>query len=346
SQQQKIWFVASSEPGVASALTKPSAKSRVYRGGRPMRLNIFGIAAIVCGMIGLTTLPRESVAQGLLGNLPRNETLILENPEGTIKNAGWFNIWAINAGSQSNGLQQAALDTLWYIDPNRGLDGVWQNSLAAGKPVYNADFTEMIVNLRRGIFWSDGVEFTAADVVYTVETQIKHKNMRGSAAPGLNVDAVEATDPYNIRFKLKKPNSRFHALFTVRWNAVWIMPKHVFEKVEDPLKFDFNKPVSLGAYVLHNFDPDGRWYIWRLRDDWQRTTIGAYGKPGLKYLAYVDPGPPDKRVIAQMNHELDVIHDVAPEGMFTLAKQSKSSVAWFKGFPYVHPDPTLPALIF
>jgi peptide/nickel transport system substrate-binding protein len=149
-----------------------------------------------------------------------------------------------------------------------------------------------------------------------------------------------------VRFKLKKPNSRFHALFTVRWNAIWIMPKHVFEKVEDPLKFDFNKPVSLGAYVLHNYDPDGRWYIWQLREDWQRTTLGAYGKPGPKYLAYVDPGPPDKRVIAQMNHELDVIHDVAPEGMFTLAKQSKSSVSWFKGFPYAHPDPTLPALIF
>ena len=124
------------------------------------------------------------------------------------------------------------------------------------------------------------------------------------------------------------------------------MPKHVFEKVEDPLKFDFNKPVSLGAYVLHSYDTDGRWYIWRLREDWQRTTLARYGTPGPKYLAYVDPGPPDKRVIAQMNHELDVIHDVAPEGMFTLAKQSKSSVAWFKGFPYAHPDPTLPALIF
>jgi peptide/nickel transport system substrate-binding protein len=81
--------------------------------------------------LGLVTSSRELLAQGGLANLPRNETLILENPEGTIKYAGWFNIWAINAGSQSNGLQQAALDTLWYIDPNRGLDGVWQNSLAA-----------------------------------------------------------------------------------------------------------------------------------------------------------------------------------------------------------------------
>ena len=44
-----------------------------------------------------------------------------------------------------------------------------------------------------------------------------------------------------------------------------------------------------------------------------------------------------------MNHELDIIHDISPEGMFTLAKQSKSSHGWFNGFPYAHPDPTLPA---
>ena len=38
-----------------------------------------------------------------ISNLPRNQILIVENPEGTIKNAGWFNIWAINAGGQSTG---------------------------------------------------------------------------------------------------------------------------------------------------------------------------------------------------------------------------------------------------
>ena len=59
------------------------------------------------------------------GDVPRNETLIVENPEGTIKNAGWFNIWAVNAGGRSTGLQQLAVDTLWYIDPDHGLDGAW-----------------------------------------------------------------------------------------------------------------------------------------------------------------------------------------------------------------------------
>ena len=83
-----------------------------------------------------------------------------------------------------------------------------------------------------------------------------------------------------------------------------------------------------------------------LRDDWEKTTIARFGKPGPKYVAYTDPGPPDKRVIAQLNHQLDIIHDTSPEGMFTLAKQSKSSHGWFGGFPYAHPDPTLPAVIF
>src|SRR3984893_9554254 len=117
-----------------------------------MKRRVSWAIALLSAVFALVTVSREPLAQGALANLPRNETLILENPEGTIKNAGWFNIWAINAGSQSNGLQQAALDTLWYIDPNRGLEGVWTNSLAADKPIYNADFTQMTVKLRHGIY--------------------------------------------------------------------------------------------------------------------------------------------------------------------------------------------------
>ncbi|MDH3664163.1 MAG: ABC transporter substrate-binding protein, partial [Alphaproteobacteria bacterium] len=236
-------------------------------------------------------------AQGTISNLPREETIIIENPEGTIKNPSWFNYWAVNAGGRSTGLHQLGLDTLWYIDPDYGLDGVWDNSLAADKPQYNEDFTEMTVKLRDGIYWSDGVEFTADDVVYTIDAHKNTDGLRWSAAVQINVDSVSAPDPYTVVFKLKKPNSRFHALFTVRWNALWIMPKHVFEQAEDINQFDFNPPVSLGPYVMHSYDPNGKWFIWEKREDWQRTTLARYGEPGPKYAAYIDPGPPDKRVI-------------------------------------------------
>ena len=168
-------------------------------------------------------------------DVPRNETLIVENPEGTIKNAGWFNIWAVNAGGQSTGLHQLAMDTFWFIDPEHGLNGVWDNSLASEPPIYNADFTEMTVKLRPGIYWSDGVEFTADDVIFTINTHLKTNELIRSAQVQLNVDSISAPDKSTVVFKLKKPNSRFHALFTVRWNAMWIMPKHVFEG-KDPLQ--------------------------------------------------------------------------------------------------------------
>jgi len=292
-------------------------------------------------MIGATAQAQNATPSGV----PRNETLIVENPEGTIKNAGWFNIWAVNAGGRSTGLHQLAMDTLWYIDPDHGIDGVWDNSLASEPPIYNDDFTEMTVKLRPGIFWSDGVEFTADDVVFTVDTHINTASLERSALIQLNVESVSAPDPNTVVFKLKKPNSRFHTIFTVRWNALWIMPKHAFEG-QDPLTFDFNPPVSLGAYTLHGYDPNGQWFTWEKRPDWERTTLGRFGEPGPRYVTYLDPGPPDKRVIAQLNHELDVIHDTSPEGVFTLMRESSDSVGWFDGFPYGHPDPTLPQIIF
>ncbi len=208
-----------------------------------------------------------ALAQTDLTELPREQTLIVENPEGTIKNANWFNYWSVNAGGRSTGLQQLCMDTLWYVDSDRGLDGAWDNSLAAEPPQYNEDFTEMTVKLRDGITWSDGEPFTADDLVFTVNT---HKNTNGlywSAPIQINVDEVTATDPQTVVFKLKKPNSRFHIIFTVRWNALWMMPEHVFADAGDPLRFAFNPPVCLGPYKLRGFDPNGKWFTWVKRDD-------------------------------------------------------------------------------
>ena len=276
----------------------------------------------------------------------RRETLILENPTGRVTPADDFNRWRPGTATASTGLQQIALDALWYIDPDAGIDGVWDNALAAEKPIYNDDFTQMTVKLRPGLYWSDGVEFTADDLFYTVDVQMKNPGFASSGTFNGNVEKMEMPDKYTVVFTLKEPNSRFHAFFTVRWGAVFMMPKHIFEKEADPLAFKFNPPVSLSAYTLKDFDPNGSWYLWQRREDWQKTSLGRFGEPGPKYAMYIDPGPSDKRVIAQMQHDLDVIHDLTPEGRITLAKNSPSSVGWFKSFPWAHPDPTLPAVIY
>ena len=54
-----------------------------------LRSFAFAASALVLSISAYAQAPSSAV--------PRNETLIVENPEGTIKNAGWFNIWAVNA---------------------------------------------------------------------------------------------------------------------------------------------------------------------------------------------------------------------------------------------------------
>ena len=98
--------------------------------------------------------------------------------------------------------------------------------------------------------------------------------------------------------------------------------------------------------MLHNYDKGGNWAIWKLRDDWQRTTIGMdWGQPSVKYVVYRAAGNPDARVIEQRNHNLDVINDITPEGMFSIMKDNATVAAWVEHFPFAHPDPTLPSML-
>jgi peptide/nickel transport system substrate-binding protein len=289
----------------------------------------------------------QDAAAPPISNFPRNQTLILNNPEPPAPNPGQFNLWVLgNGANTSNGNHQLVMDTLWFIDPDAGLKGSTYNELATGPAEYNADFTEMTVKLKQGIKWSDGEEFTAADVKYTVETQMANPGMLWSAPFTDAVASVDTPDNYTVHFKLKKSDARFHALFSVRWNGAWIMPKHVFEKVADVMSFDFNPPVGLGPYTLNSFDPNGAWYIWEKRADWDKTGMAEWGEPAPKYVIYRSIPSLDKRLIEMVNGDLDMIHDLTPEGMFALAKQVPTARGWFPGFPYAHPDPTLPQVIF
>ena len=279
-------------------------------------------------------------------DLPREQTLILQNPEGAINNPGWFNIWVNAGGGLSTGLHQLMMDTLWFIDPNAGIEGVVHNALATGPAEYNDDFSEMTVHLRDDIYWSDGEQFTADDVVFTVQTQMDTPGMNWSGAFSTQVATVEAVDAQTVHFTLQAPNSRFHSIFSVRWNAAWIMPEHIFSGVENVLEYDFANPVGLGPYVLHSFDPNGTWYIWEKREDWDRTSVADFGEPAPQYVIYRNNMPIDNRLIEMRNGDLDMIHDLSPEGMFSIVEEEDTVRGYFPGFPYAHPDPTLPMFIF
>lgn len=266
-------------------------------------------------------------------DVPRGETLILDQIF-RYSTADNFNMWLPSSTTPTR--QGFFTDTLWYIDQQTG---AWINALAEAEPVYNQEFTEMTVKLRKGIMWSDGVEFTADDVVFTIEMLKKTAGMSWNADFDLYVDAVKKTDNYTVVVTLKKPYPRFHSLFTSRYNACYIMPKHIWEKVDKPLEFTFNPPVSLGAYVVKDTDPAGYWELYELRKDWDKTSSGIItGKPGPKYILTIFYGPNEKKVMAMTQHQLDLFMDVDYEAFQSLIQKSDTARSWYKDYPWAWRD--------
>jgi peptide/nickel transport system substrate-binding protein len=231
------------------------------------------------------------------------------------------------------------METFWYRDAETG-ERI--NGAAASDPMYNEDFTQLNVDLRDNIYWSDGVQFTADDVVYTVELLMSNPELAKSGwSAELNkfVDSIEKTGDFSVQFNLNQSAPRFHTLFETRWNGVYMMPKHIFETVEDPVTFTFSEPVVLGAYNVVEADPSGYWELFERREDWERTPAGiVVGKPGPKYVLTVFYGDSTKKAIAMSRGDLDVFFDVDFEAFQTVLDTTPTARSWYKEFPWAYPN--------
>lgn len=293
---------------------------------------------LALALLSLISLAFSQLAAGV----PRHETFIANQLTGRVGTPGNFNLWA-GWRWQDRGIQNLLLEPLWCVEY---ATGEIINALAAEPPIYNKDFTELTIKLRKGVYWSDGVPFTADDVVYTIELIKKTPGMSYHAQMQ-EVAEVKKIDDYTVVLKLSAPNSRFHSNLLDRWGALRILPKHVFEKVQDPMTFEFNPPVGTGPYVLKAYDPGGYWTLWELREDWQRTPTGMlYGKPAPKYVLIQTFGTAEQQVLAMARHELDAA-DLTMEGLRAVLQRVNTARAWRREFPWaVNIDPCVTGLHF
>jgi peptide/nickel transport system substrate-binding protein len=118
-----------------------------------------------------------------------------------------------------------------------------------------------------------------------------------------------------------------------------MMPKHIFETVEDPVTFAFTEPVVLGVYNVVEADPNGYWELFERREDWERTPAGIIvGKPGPKYVLTVFYGDSAKKVIAMNRGDLDVFFDVDFEAFQSVIDTTATARSWYQEFPWAYPN--------
>ena len=111
------------------------------------------------------------------------------------------------------------------------------------------------MHLRDDVKWSDGERFTADDVVFTFEAMEDEKNAGWAYSQLVYPEGtvkIEKIDDYTVALTMPFVNSAAVEMFS----QIFIMPKHVYENVENFENNDVNtRPVGTGPYVMAEYSP-------------------------------------------------------------------------------------------
>lgn len=173
-----------------------------------------------------------------------------------------FNPW-VSKDATSSQVADLMFESLLSTDPYTG-DVIPR--LAKSFSVSD-DKKEFIVTLRKGIKWSDGVEITADDIVFTWNNIILagfgNTSLRDSVLIDGQFPIVEKLDKYSVKFSIPKPFAPF-----MRFMGTQIAPKHVFKDVVSKGKRYFDSYLSTtinpsrivcsGPFILEEYVPAQR----------------------------------------------------------------------------------------
>ncbi len=136
----------------------------------------------------------------------------------------------------------------YLIDVNE--KGEYVPVLAAEVPTVenggvSPDGLTITYKLRKGVKWSDGAPFTAADVKFTWEAVVNPKNLVKSRSGYELIESVQTPDDHTAVVKYKE----FYAPYLTRFAPV--LPQHILGKLENINDAPYNRmPVGTGPFMV------------------------------------------------------------------------------------------------
>lgn len=111
-------------------------------------------------------------------------------------------------------------------------------------------------HLRKNAKWSDGVPFTADDVLFSIDVVLNQKNNEVSTTGWNLIEKKWAPDKYTVVLQLKKPYSPFvETFFSTGGANPCILPKHLLAKYPNINNVPYNSlPVGIGPFKYLRWD--------------------------------------------------------------------------------------------
>jgi peptide/nickel transport system substrate-binding protein len=265
------------------------------------------------------------------GGSGRSQTLVLgvyRPPTGDIGNVY---ITASDA-FVSDGVEELAMEPLFYDNYETGKLEPW---LATGYS-YSDGYRTLTIQLRHDVTWNDGVKFTSADVVYTMDQIISTQPAPWRAADiQANVASAKALGPYAVQLTLKQPNPRFidsdmsAYVYTSNFTP---LPEHIFkgQNFKTFTDFDLKKgwPLGTGPYRVSAVGASS--VTLTRNDNWWAVKAGLATLPAPKQVIYTNPGSEDSAVSGLENNQLDYVGEanISVAGFIAARQQNPKLQNW------------------
>lgn len=176
----------------------------------------------------------------------------------------------------------------------RGEDGLIP--MLAEKWDIDETATDYTFYIREGVKWQDGQPMTTEDIEFSFDYYKEHPPVSNDLDRSENdyIKEINLIDDHTINIKIEAPD----ATLLERFGMARIIPKHIWENVDDPIKFEGPEAViGCGPYKLTDYNREQGAYKFEAFEDYWGN------KPKADVIRFIPVSDP---ILAFENGEIDI----------------------------------------
>ncbi|MGH2459725.1 MAG: ABC transporter substrate-binding protein, partial [Chloroflexota bacterium] len=188
------------------------------------------------------------------------------------------------------------------------------------------------IHLQPEAEWSDGVPFTADDVVYTFTEAAKQgAKVKWGTDIAQVMKTATVVDPHTLEVDFLVPAPRFFEFVSYKYDiGVYIMPKHIFQNQDMSTfpHFDIAKgwPVTTGPWQVVSSTPEQK--VLDRRSSWWGEKAGIAPMPKMERILYLPEG--NEQTLAQgiIANNYDITTGIQPTTFPTVFQGNPKVISW------------------